>query len=287
MKNFLLSVALLCTPVLYAQDIIVTLDSEHVESKVEEVSSEQIKYRKWSNPNGPLFVMPTNQIQLIVYENHEVQVFNDKVENKVAKEKTKNTEQHKDTTFEHKISPSPLVVYIEASGVVGKEVTKALTGYNMELYPVIGGPEILAIFGGNVKDIVFIGGGLGLNTAFGYFQDVFGQKTTHSALHIPLFVNTRFFIPVNSKSTKPVAELYIGPNIPTYIWVKRTYVSSVRTYEEEYRQRVKGTLSAFFRVGASVEINRLIIGAGYELWGNDTDCDHYAYFKLGVRLGKM
>lgn len=74
-KLLLLSIAALMAINMFSQDVIVTLDSKRIDAKVEEVSAEYIKYRKTSNPTGPLFVMNTDDIRLIAYENGEVQTF--------------------------------------------------------------------------------------------------------------------------------------------------------------------------------------------------------------------
>jgi hypothetical protein len=76
MKAKFTFLGLLICSVLCAQDVIVTNDSQRIDSKIEEVSSEYVKYRKTSNLTGPLFVTSTSEIQLIVYENGEVQMFN-------------------------------------------------------------------------------------------------------------------------------------------------------------------------------------------------------------------
>ena len=74
-KSLLLSIASLMAITMSSQDVIVTHDSKRIDAKVEEVSKEYIKYRKVSNPTGPLFVMNTTDIKLIVYENGEMQSF--------------------------------------------------------------------------------------------------------------------------------------------------------------------------------------------------------------------
>ena len=60
---------------LTAQDIIITKDSKRIDAKIEEVSDEQIKYRNQDNLSGPLFVMSTNEIQSVLYQNGDVQIF--------------------------------------------------------------------------------------------------------------------------------------------------------------------------------------------------------------------
>lgn len=261
-----------------AHDIIVTIDSERIESKVEEVSSEQIKYRKISNITGPLFVMPTSEIMIIIYENGEIQIFNKPSEKKEVKDKsiTRENETINNITEEEE-KPSAFTGYLELAGVVGKEVTKAITGYNTTLNPTIGGPEFHGVFGGKLGELAFLGGGIGVNIAFGNATDQYGQKMSIKAVNIPIYINSRVYIPIRSDVVRPTTELSIGLCVPALVEMR---------YKSEYiRQR--GELAAFFRIGMGIEIKRFVLGAGYELWGNKVDCDHYAYFKLGVRLGRL
>ena len=51
--------------------------------------------------------------------------------------------------------------------------------------------------------------------------------------------------------------------------------------------RTTGDYAALFRIGIGGEFNRFVFGIGYELWGNNSDCDHFAFVKLGVRVGRL
>lgn len=76
MKKFLF-IALLSvvTMAARAQDIIVTADAEEIAAKIEEVGDRQIKYRKASNPDGPLFTMNIANIAMVKYSNGEIETF--------------------------------------------------------------------------------------------------------------------------------------------------------------------------------------------------------------------
>ena len=71
---FLLLAAMSCVSA-FAQDVIITRDAKRIEAKIEEVSNVEIKYKKSSNLDGPLFVMATSEINSILFENGEVQVY--------------------------------------------------------------------------------------------------------------------------------------------------------------------------------------------------------------------
>ncbi|MEZ5173547.1 MAG: hypothetical protein R2850_08575 [Bacteroidia bacterium] len=77
MKNLLLlTFALLATVALNAQDIIYTTDGETIESKVSEVGKKEIRYKKFSNPQGPNYSIELSRVERVVYENGSIDKFN-------------------------------------------------------------------------------------------------------------------------------------------------------------------------------------------------------------------
>ena len=58
-----------------AQDVIVTKQSERIDATILEVSDQEVKYKKQSNPTGPTFTLSTAKIASIIYANGEVQTF--------------------------------------------------------------------------------------------------------------------------------------------------------------------------------------------------------------------
>lgn len=62
----------------FCADIIITTKSEKLEVKIIEISSTEVKYKKVSNLQGPTFVLSTDEINTIMYENGEVQVMEHK-----------------------------------------------------------------------------------------------------------------------------------------------------------------------------------------------------------------
>lgn len=78
MKNFTLFLVLLCTPVLCAQDIILTNDAHKIDAKIVEVSKSQIKYKESDNLSGPIHVLDIRDINSIIYENGKVVLYNEK-----------------------------------------------------------------------------------------------------------------------------------------------------------------------------------------------------------------
>ena len=78
MKKFLIGIMILAGSALVAsaQDVITTRSGEDIQAKVEEVSPVIIKYKRYSNPDGPVYTINTAQVLMIRYENGEKDVFN-------------------------------------------------------------------------------------------------------------------------------------------------------------------------------------------------------------------
>lgn len=68
---------------LSAQDIIIKKSGEDIEAKVLEIKQSEIKYRRFDNLSGPIYIMPKSDIAVIRYENGQNEIFN---KNEVATE---------------------------------------------------------------------------------------------------------------------------------------------------------------------------------------------------------
>jgi hypothetical protein len=74
----LLIISLLCTTgMATAQDVILKKDNTTVLSKVLEISSTEIKYKKWNNQDGPTYSIGLSDVLSITYENGEVENFSE------------------------------------------------------------------------------------------------------------------------------------------------------------------------------------------------------------------
>jgi len=58
-----------------AQDVIVTTEGKKINSKVMEVNENDIRYKLFDNPSGPVYFMKKSDIATILYENGNVDVF--------------------------------------------------------------------------------------------------------------------------------------------------------------------------------------------------------------------
>lgn len=86
MKTFklFLVVSLICvTYITQAQDVIVKKDNSTILSKVIEINGSEIKYKKWSNLDGPNYSINCSEIKCINYQNGEIDRFDDNSVNQV------------------------------------------------------------------------------------------------------------------------------------------------------------------------------------------------------------
>ena len=75
MKKIGLLLVLFCLSMLaMAQDVIVKKDGTTILSKVLEISGTEIKYKKWSNQDGPMYSIDKSEVHLINYQNGEVEL---------------------------------------------------------------------------------------------------------------------------------------------------------------------------------------------------------------------
>ena len=75
MKSFLVSAFVLLSSTLFAQDYIIKKDGGKIEVKVKEVSSSVIKYRNFSQPEGPDRVIEISKVKEIIYEDGQFEKF--------------------------------------------------------------------------------------------------------------------------------------------------------------------------------------------------------------------
>lgn len=75
MRTFFLFLFAFLTLGCFAQDIIVKKDGSVIQAKVSEIGTTDVKYKKWSNQEGPSYVIAKNDILAITYQNGEKEMF--------------------------------------------------------------------------------------------------------------------------------------------------------------------------------------------------------------------
>jgi hypothetical protein len=82
MKNFiLLSLAILTFNIAFSQDKIFLKAEENIEAKILEINIDEVKYKKYSNLEGPTFTILKSDIHMIIYENGESEIFKNQLIN--------------------------------------------------------------------------------------------------------------------------------------------------------------------------------------------------------------
>lgn len=75
MKNLLFSMMLLVATSAFAQDVLEKRDGSTLLVKVVEITSNDVKYKEFSNTDGPIHTMDIDDILSLSYENGEKETF--------------------------------------------------------------------------------------------------------------------------------------------------------------------------------------------------------------------
>lgn len=75
MRKILSVILVLWCGAVAAQDLIVKTDASQIEARVLEISPESVRYKRFSNPDGPTYVLPVGEILRIRYANGETEDF--------------------------------------------------------------------------------------------------------------------------------------------------------------------------------------------------------------------
>lgn len=75
-KSILLLAALFIAAATHAQDLIVKIDSTRIEAVVSEISTDNVRYKRFARPEGPTYVLPVAQICYIRYSDGFIENYN-------------------------------------------------------------------------------------------------------------------------------------------------------------------------------------------------------------------
>ena len=67
----------------FSQDLITKKTGEDIQSKVLEVTTTEIKYKKFDNLDGPIFTLLKSEVAMIRYENGTKDIFNVEIKNEI------------------------------------------------------------------------------------------------------------------------------------------------------------------------------------------------------------
>ena len=92
MKKILFILALVASAIsMMAQDVIVKSNEEKVIAKIVEISSTQVKFLDVNMPDGPTFVLNTDEIATIIFANGQVKVYDHANQKSVVKQEVPQT----------------------------------------------------------------------------------------------------------------------------------------------------------------------------------------------------
>ncbi|MDR3350582.1 MAG: hypothetical protein LBN98_02895 [Prevotellaceae bacterium] len=74
-KILFILIALVYGHALFAQDMITLKSGEEIKAKVQEIGTDNVKYKKYDNQSGPLYTLMKSDIFIIKYENGDKDVF--------------------------------------------------------------------------------------------------------------------------------------------------------------------------------------------------------------------
>ena len=106
-----------------SQDVILKKDNTTVLSKVLEVTSTEIKYKKWSNQDGPTYSISRSEVTSINYQNGDVEKFTDNATTSTTRQTMTYPQVQKQTTQSQRETEKPKSPYSR-----GKEVQFSLHG---------------------------------------------------------------------------------------------------------------------------------------------------------------
>ncbi len=82
------------TSSLWCQDTIKVVEGELIIAKVKEINEKEITYKKFTNINGPLYIVNKKDVISIAYQNGETEIFN-----KIVISETSNNEDDYEELF--------------------------------------------------------------------------------------------------------------------------------------------------------------------------------------------
>lgn len=128
----------------FSQDRVYLLEGDVIDVKVTEIGAKELVYKKYTNPTGPDYKVKLQEIERVVYENGEIDVFNE-------------AKSQNDSPF--KVLPSELgnnIIYLNVVDILFQNITvgyERILGENRKLGIRI--PVSFSLYGNNNNDILF------------------------------------------------------------------------------------------------------------------------------------
>ena len=115
-----------------AQDVIVKKDQTTIMSKVLEITSTVIKYKKWSNQDGPTYSIDKSEVLSINFENGEVEYFS--IERRDPQRSDLQQNRNNNTGFMEVRTSIPATLKLNGHPLSAEEVRGLVNEHNYQLY---------------------------------------------------------------------------------------------------------------------------------------------------------
>ena len=218
-----------------AQDTIILKNADEVSAKVTAVTPDNISYKKWDNPDGPIYTIKRADVFYIKYQNGLKDIFEDTTttnqSNNIIKVKTIGSSSQK-----YSFNGVKLQSYIYAGATFLEHA---------------GGPTVDINIGARIYDYFYIGIETGFRCVFeeieylgyGYeYERWYEDSITVKCGYIPIGANLKGYIPTGKKIYP-----YINCSLGGFIGV----------------MDFNGLNGFYCQVGAGIDIKRFSFGIGY------------------------
>ena len=200
MKNiFLLYAQLILFWNLSAQDIIILRNGDEIKSIIMEVNINDIKYKKYENPEGPSYTVNKSELIKIKFENGTQEVFNQTSNNK------KNLETENSTYDVYRKKEKPVYNY-KISGFINISEIDLIKSFANLI------PDIATINGYQINE--YFSTGIGIAYSNWYYDLEFSNTSTRNALQIHsllFFLDAR--VHLMKRKTTPFLFIDFGRSI--------------------------------------------------------------------------
>ena len=191
-KMVAMAACLAVSVTLFAQDIIIMKNGSEIQAIVQDIRIDDVKYKKFDNPNGPNYTLKRSEIFMIRYENGSKDVFNEIVTDVSAgkQEPTLPELSYSNGVWQNNVKINPSQVREIMSGN-----SEALQKYNGGRSLYIAG-QIIAVpcaallgwdlgarLGGGEGNVTLLGVGAA-GTAVGLIMSYLGQGQMKTSLQL-------------------------------------------------------------------------------------------------------
>jgi hypothetical protein len=89
MRYYILITLIFASNYLFAQDIIIKKSQEEIKAKIFEINPTVVKYFKYENLEGPVYIIPKSDISMIIFENGTKEIMSNDAKNKQVSKSNK------------------------------------------------------------------------------------------------------------------------------------------------------------------------------------------------------